>query len=519
MLPDPVRPSVLALDSRRASWGLAIAAAALGTALSATGSSISSLWGDEVTTSMSARRSWGSLIAMSHHVDAVHSTYYAIMHVWVAVFGISPVALRFPSALAVGAAVAGAVALVRLGGGSMGFATAAALMTAVLPRLTYAGEEARSFALTAAVSTWVIAVAVGTLTGRIRRRVGWWVVAALIVVGAYLFLYTLLLIPVLAVAVVVVRRSRPGHLRLWLTTTAAVALAVLPVVAAGWRERGQISYLETSVTTDPFSLLVAMWFSTTAVAVVDWTLILVAAIAFAVERLRTVPWTDDGASRRRDSVLVPVLLLWALLPTALLVAAQPLFHGFSGRYMTFTAPAVGILVARGACLVAAGTRSLRGGRLVVGSGVVVLVVVAAVATPAYREQRTPYAKNGSDWAEVAAVVRQHARAGDDVLFDETAKLSHRPRLALRGYPTGFVGLHDVALTVPYWRTTTWHDDADTIDQAVAAHRVTAGTVWVVQYTADASHGTEGDAALRRAGYHEVRTWRLHTDAVIEFRRA
>ena len=519
------RTIVLGRVLARDRW-LAIGFGVLATVISAWGSWIPSLWGDEATTSVSARRSFASLVMMAQHVDAVHSTYYALMHLWVDVAGYSAVALRFPSAVAVGVAVAGVCTLIRWSGGSSAFAAVAAVLTAVIPRMTYAGEEARSFAMTAAVATWIIAIVVGTLSGRVRRRLGWWIVAVLMVVGTYLFMYTLLT-ELAVVALVASAPNRSKHWRLWLVTTILTALAVLPVVAAGWLERAQISYLSHRVTTDPYSLFVGVWFSDTQVAVISWcciALAVIAAVGRPVLQRHGMPqfgsfaaaWArTNGLSGRFDLAIA----VWAFAPPALLVAAQVVFHGFSSRYMTFTAPAAAILVARGLQVLwsAAGEpRLLRlCGQVIAGVALAALLVTTWFV---WADQRTPYAKNGSDWAEVSAVVGAHARPGQDVLFDETASDSRRTRLAMRAYPAGFRGLHDVALTTPYWKNTTWHDRALTITKAVAAGRVTSATVWVVQWDGDHSHGTEGDGALRAAGYRPVRTWHLHTDTVIEYRR-
>ncbi len=491
-------------------WWAPIGLGLLGVLVSAWGSWIPSLWGDEATSSVSARRSFGSLLMMAQHVDAVHSTYYALMHLWVDVFGFSAFALRFPSAIAAGVAVAGVFVLVRWSGGSVRFATLAAVLCAIVPRITYAGEEARSFAMTAAVATWILVVVTGTLSGRIRQRIGWTLTAVLMAVGAYLFMYTLLT-ELAIVAMISVAPNRRAHRRAWTISTAATALAVVPVVAAGWLERAQIAYLNTKVTTDPHSLLVGVWFWDTQVAVVSWACIVLAIVAAIVARRRP----RQGPDGRFDLMLV----VWAFAPPALLVVAQVAFHGFSSRYMAFTAPAVAILTARGITALWHLGERIRGTRIA-GRVAAAVALGALVITTGFvwADQRTPYAKNGSDWAQVSAVVGAHAKPGQDVLFDETASDSRRTRLAMRAYPGGFRGLHDVALTSPYWKNTTWHDYALTITKAVERGRVTASTVWVVQWDGDKSHGTEGEAALRAAGYHAVRTWKLHTDTVIEYQK-
>src|SRR6478736_9910378 len=87
-------------------WTIAIAFGLVAAAVSAAGSWIPSLWGDEAASVMSAKRPVGSLLTMLTHVDAVHGLYYLGLHGWIRLAGDSAFAIRLPSALAVGAAVA-----------------------------------------------------------------------------------------------------------------------------------------------------------------------------------------------------------------------------------------------------------------------------------------------------------------------------------------------------------------------------------------------------------------------------
>ncbi|MET0989296.1 MAG: hypothetical protein ABWY54_01485, partial [Glaciihabitans sp.] len=65
-----------------------------------------SVWYDEAATVISSTRSRSQLLDMIGTVDAVHALYYALIHVVFDVFGYSPLAMRVPSAVAVGAAAA-----------------------------------------------------------------------------------------------------------------------------------------------------------------------------------------------------------------------------------------------------------------------------------------------------------------------------------------------------------------------------------------------------------------------------
>lgn len=474
-------------------------------AVAATGSWIPSMWGDEAATAMSAQRSWASLWLEVSHVDAVHATYYALMHVWVHVAGASPFALRLPSAIALGAAVAGIAVLVRVSGGTRSTAIVLGAATMLLPRLSYQGEEARAYALDAAVATWIVVVTCALLRGRIRPRTGWVLVGALTVLGTYLFLYVGLML--LVVAALVVLSGRRGTVRPLVVTAGAVVLACMPIIVLGLRERAQVAFLAHRVTTDPYSLFVTVWFGNVAGAILGWALVLVAVGAGALlwrRRRLARPWGDaPGPS------LVAVGAVWALLPLGVLVAANPIAHEFSARYATFAAPGAAMLVGLGV------VELLRRWRWV-GVGAAVLGV--AVAGTIWAGQRTPTSFNASDWSTIGGLVREHAVAGDQVAFDVTVRPSRSELLAMRTYPSDFAGLTSVQVTAPYWTEPTWHDGAITVDQAVAEGRFTSGRLWLLQ---DAHGGVvdhEGEAALERAGFRVVERWRTPTSALVELER-
>lgn len=484
----------------------------LATAVSAAGSWIPSLWGDEATSVMSASRSLPSLFRMLGHVDAVHGTYYFGLHWWIAVFGASPFSVRLPPAIAVGFAVVAVVMLVRRLADPR-TAVIAGLVCILLPRVTYMGEETRSYAFSAAVAAWLLLLLVDLVSGR-RAGAGWWVVyAALLSYGMYTFLYVGLFIVVHALVLLAARVKRSTW-RKWAFATLGALVATSPVIVLAYLERSQIAFLGSSTTTDPNSLLVGLWFTNRWYAVVAWLLI-VAAAAFWVVRVvrhrRSGPTRDSGVARGpRVPSLTFIGLVWLLVPGALLLATTVVVADFTGRYLSMSAPGAALLIA-------AAIDALAGRRRIVAAALTVAVL--SVSVPAYLSQRTPYAKNGSDWAEISATVGAHATSGGAIVFDESAKPSRNPRLALHTYPAGFRGLHDVTLSLPYTDSLTWRDDTYSVAEALAKGRFDGyRTVWVVEYVTGGKADTYGLSDLERAGYSVHATYSTHSSRIYELTR-
>jgi Predicted membrane protein len=476
------------------------------------GSWIPSLWGDEAASALSAQRSLPSLFRMLGHVDAVHGTYYLGLHFWVKVFGASPLSLRAPSALAVGAATA-AVVLICVRLGSRRLAVLAGIACVVLPRLTYAGEEARSFAFDAAIAAILTLLLVELLARNGRPRLLWVVYAGLLCVGCYLFLYVALI--ALAHAIVLVAVRAPKRLvAAWAIATGIAMVAAAPIVVWGAIEREQIAYLANQAQVTASSTLVGLWFGNGWFAIAAWTLI-VAGIALAA-----VSWRRT----RRMPVVELIALCWLAVPSLVLIGSSVVVHDFTARYLTFCAPAAALLIACGIDRLASLMRprpSRRPGmaRAPLAIAAIVTAAVVALAAPVYAAQRGPYAKNDSDWAAIAATVRTVAHPGDAIAFDDSVRPSRRPRLAMNTYPSAFVGLRDVMLKTPYTRNDTWHDADLTMTQAIAAGRLHGvQRIWVVEYAVPGHVDSWGLATLRTQGFTEVRRITGHRSVVVELQR-
>jgi mannosyltransferase len=329
----------MAGPSTRRTIRLAVVLGVAGALISLIGSWIPSLWGDEAASVMSARRPLGSLFTMLAHVDAVHGLYYLALHVWIRMTGLSTFAERFPSAIAIGLTVAGVVWLTARFG-SWRFAAVAGVFAAVMPQLTFAGEEVRPYAFDALIAT-VLAILVAEIMLRPDRARRLWIAYGVVLcVGIYTFLYLGLMIAAVGVVLWVTPAMR-GQWRPWLKASGWAVLAAAPVIAFAIAERNQIAFLETRHI-GPRALFVQMWFGRYLFAVPAWVLIGIAVAGFAVGVARA-----RRAGRVLGPMLEPLALAWLVVPMGILVATTPVMAGFTPRYATLSAPAAAVIMALG----------------------------------------------------------------------------------------------------------------------------------------------------------------------------
>jgi mannosyltransferase len=491
-------------------WALSLGA--LATAVSAAGSWIPSLWGDEAASVLSAQRSLPSLFRMLGNVDAVHGTYYFFLHFWVLVFGASPFSVRFPSAIAVGIAVAGIVVLgSRLAGTRVG--VIAGIVAVVLPRITYMGEEARGYAMSAAGVVWLTILLVHIVgLDRPRRRL--WVLYAIgLAACAYIFLFSLLI--VVAHAVVVLLSRHRVTVRAWVKATVGAVVLAGPVIGFGISEAGQIAFLANRDSTNIRTIVVTQWFGNELMALVAWALIITSLVVWGVASYRARSWRGKldpaRAPGNRNPGLVPLAATWLLGPPAILLAVNSVHAVYSSRYLSFAVPAAALLI--GWLLARIRPRIV---------AFALLVAVVAASSLSYFSERTPFAKNNSDWAQIADTIHAHALPGQGILFDEGTRPSRAPRLALRTYPASFDGLTDIALKTPWYDTTNWRDSV--YPSSVVASRLgslhgSIKSVWLVEYRWPGTvTDTYNRSMLAAKGFVVVAEYPGHASVVLQLTR-
>ncbi|MCM0640776.1 glycosyltransferase family 39 protein [Cellulomonas wangsupingiae] len=490
-----VGPTVLGLRPRAAAEsaparvrsvrGAAFTLGALAVLVGFAGAWVPSAWGDEAATMSGALRDLPALLRLTTQVDAVHGVYYAVAHGWLALTGESVVALRLLSALAVGAAVAGTVVLAdRLA--SRRVAVVAGLVLLALPRMTWAATEGRSAALATALAVWTT-VALVSAVGAPRSRWRWVVYGALVAAGTCTWMLLALLPAAHLVGLLWWRRS-------W---RALVAPAV--AVVAGWcvaapfllvavGQRGQVGWIPAPGLRTLRQVGLDQWFGTT-----PWSALPLALVCWSLVAVGVVTHLRRGVGA---GGVVPLAAAWLVLPPLAAIAwsvvASPLYVP---KYLAFTAPALALLVAVGVDALARDRARLVG----------VTAVVVLLAAPAWYEERTPTAKDRSDWADVADAVRAGAATGDAVVFSDLHDADGRVRVPARAiavaYPGAFVGLRDVtrdpvaAAEGRLWDLSVPVSDAGR--ELAAVDRVW----WVVDHRAGVQGAQRED--LERLGFHVV----------------
>ncbi|SEH48293.1 mannosyltransferase [Mycolicibacterium rutilum] len=441
--------------------------AVLGAAVSLAGAGRPSFWYDEAATiSASYSRSLPELWQMLHDVDAVHGLYYVLMHGWFELFPPTEFWSRVPSGLAVGAAAGGVVVLgTQVSSRAVG--VTAGVMCAILPRSTWAGIEARPYALTMALAVWLAVVLVWA--HRRESRWAWLGYGVLLAVSVVLDVYLALLVFAHAVFVLVSRRRTPAF---WVTSAVALA-ATAPFVALVAGQAQQISWI-TPIGWRTFEdVAVQQYFDRDPYFAVLAGLVVVVAVA-----------TRRLAGQRE---VVALAVGWIVAPTTVIVAysavAEPLY---TPRYLCFTAPAVALLL--GVCIVA-----------VSRSGWVAAAVVGVFAVLTAHNyvavQRGPYAKYGMDYSPVADLITASASPGDCLLVNDTVTFHPAPmRPLMAARPDAFRPLVDVSL---WQRATETHAVFDTnlIPEASVGPLQHCATVWILTQADPAAPAHETGVAI------------------------
>jgi mannosyltransferase len=482
-----------------------VAVAVLTIAISLAGASRPSLWFDEAATISAAKnRSLPELWQMLGNIDAVHGVYYLLMHGWFAIAPATEFWSRVPSALAVGVAAAGIVVLARQFS-ARSVAVCAGVVFAILPRTTWAGIEARSYAFTVVAAVWLTILVVAAVR---RPRPSRWLLYAVVLLSVILLnMFLVLLVPVYG-ALLAVLSARRSAVVWWAVTSTAVVSGVIPFMLFAHGQIRQVAWIFPIGTRTFRDVAVQQYFDKSVPFAIGAGVVIAAALVVAWAHPNPCPDAGTGT-------LLLITLAWIGIPTAVLIVysalCEPLYYP---RYLCFTAPAMAVLL--GICIVAVARNPLP----IAG----VLVAVAASAVPNYLfSQRGAYAKEGMDFSQVADILTYHAVPGDCLLLDNTTAWAPGPvRPITAARPAAYGKLKDVGRGMPAAdRHTLW--DGQIPVWAVADRIRQCGLIWTVtdrdKTLPDHASGTALSAGPRMArapayqvqakfGFHIVERWQF-----------
>lgn len=455
--------------SRAAAWGLPAAAAAVVIGLSLWGIGRQGTMGnDEVATRYAAMLSLPRLIHLLSNVDAVHGTYYVLMHVWVAL-GSTPTVLRIPSVIAMAAAAALIVITGQRLTGAGWAGLFAGLIMALTPSISFYAQTARSYAM---VLTGVIAstlVLVHALDAEAagqagRRPARWWVLyAALVTISGYLNELALLILAAHAVTVLLARYGRRVFEHF---ATAAVmsGLIVAPLALLSVRERGAVGWIAPPDLRQAGILWHDYFGGTSLIAGILFAFALIAVLPARGSQWRPTSGgaADTGSGQgeapavawwnRRGVTLPSVALPLVALPAGLLMLESLVLHPlYVDRYVLYGEAGAALLA--GAGCYRAGVwlrqeasrrlrepaRAQRLAALAVVPGVVACLCALLLNLGPQHRVRLPGSRE-FNYGFPSFYIGGHAQAGDGILFFNAFY-----RKATFGYPADYRKVTDFAL--------------------------------------------------------------------------
>jgi mannosyltransferase len=407
----------------------------LGFVVAFAGSWVPSFWNDEIATISAADRSPAELFRLLQSVDAVHGTYYFFMHAWTSLFGFSEVALRLPSAIAAGLASCGTVFVGRRIG-SNGIGIASGLVLALLPRMMWAGTEARQYAISALLAVCLTLLLIRAWES--NRVFDWVLYGACAALGVFVFMFFALAIASHTVAALILRK----RILATFLTSAVTAAVVLPFLLAAMTQTAQVAWIQDrSLTQNLTVAAVKQYFygddRPTGNLPPQWVLAVVVLLAAAQLVLIAIGMAYAARSAALRTLIVVcfsgvVIPMGGLLLISIL--AQPVYVA---RYLTFTAPAFALLVGAGLDRLRQ-VESLRQPRIQLFP-IALAIVVGASLVPQLT-LKSFVNQPGDTERQIAAIMA--AQPGDSVGVVYQHPEQRDPAIA---YPEAFAGVKDLSL--------------------------------------------------------------------------
>ncbi|MEY8016547.1 glycosyltransferase family 39 protein [Mycobacterium servetii] len=492
------------------------AVAALAAVVSAAWACRPSLWFDEgATISAAANRTLPELWRLLGHIDAVHGLYYLVMHGWFAIFPPTEFWSRLPSALAVGAAAAGVTVFTRQFTTRV-TAVCAGVVFAILPRITWAGMEARSYAFAVAAAIWLTVLLVAAVrSNRARLWAGYALGLALSILLS-LNLVLLVTVHAIALALLAPKGARKSPVIRWAIATTVAVGAITPFLMFAHGQVFQVNWIFPVSWHYAFDIVLRQYFDHSVPFAVLTAVLIVAAIA--------ARWRGAPAPAGQTRGLLLLCAAWVVIPTGLVVVysavVEPIYFP---RYLILTTPAVAVIMA--VCIVTIAREPWP------IAGVVLLFAVAAVPNYLFI-QRWPYAKEGWDYSQVADLIGSHAAPGDCLMVDNTVGWRPGPvRALLSTRPGAFRSLIDLERGA-YGPKVGWLWDGHIAVWLTTAKINNCSTIWTItnkdgslpdhQAGPSLPPGAFGHAPAYRfpayLGFHIVERWQFHYSQVVKSTR-
>ncbi|MCT7657562.1 glycosyltransferase family 39 protein [Mycobacterium deserti] len=491
-----------------------LAVGVVAAAVSLIGAGRPSFWYDEAATiSASYSRSLGQLWQMLNNVDAVHGLYYLLMHGWFTIFPPTEFWSRVPSGLAVGVAAAGVVVLGKQFS-SRTVAVSSGVICAIVPRATWAGIEARPYALSMTAAVWLTLVLVCAAH---RNKGRLWLLYGFVLATSVLLEVYLALMVLAHVAFLCFFRSDRTVLVRFAVTSVLAGCVVAPFVRETVGQVHQIVWISPIGRRTIEDVAIQQVFERSPL----FTLVSALVVATAIVLWRFTSTQLMHADRR----LLTVAITWLVIPTAVIVGwsawVQPIY---TPRYLSFTAPAVALIL--GVCVGALTVKPW-------AAAAAVSVLAVAAAPNFFLVQRSSYAKYGMDYSQVADLITAKAAPGECLLVNDTVGFMPAPmRPLLAARPDAYRNVVDISL----WQRATDRDDVfgtNLIPEASAGPLSVCRVVWFIT-EADTSRpaheqapalppgprfgGTPAFAVPRDLGYRLVERWQFNLVQVIKAER-
>jgi len=448
----------------------------LAAAVSLAGAGRPSFWYDEAATiSASYSRSLQQLWQMLSNVDAVHGLYYLLMHAWFQIFPPTEFWSRAPSGLAVGAAAAGVVVLGKQFS-SRTVALSSGVVCGILPRATWAGIEARPYALSMMAAVWLTVLFVHA-TRRDSARL--WLSYGIVLATSVLLDVYLTLLLLAYVAFLCLYRHSPTVLVRFAVASLLAGCAVAPVGVEAFGQVHQIVWIAPIGRRTIEDVAVQQYFERSPPFMIVSALVVATAVVLWL-------WTSAQLVQG-DRQLLTLAIAWLVIPTAVILIWSALVHPiYTPRYLCFTAPATALVL--GVCIGALAVRPW--------IAAAVVSVFALAAAPNYLlVQRSPYAKYGMDYSQVADLITAKAAPGDCLLVNDTVTFMPAPmRPLLAARPDAYRKLIDLSL---WQRAADRNDVFDTnlVPEASAGPLSDCRVVWIITQADDSRPAHEQDPML------------------------